>query len=462
MVGHKPTLSSRGLFPSRFLAGGVGGLAFRTGSILGLSSGFEPIIGMICGSGTRLNPVDCPRISGRNEHWTIFHPEPRLVLFRKSPKTNPESGSGQGPSTAISRSGETWEYHKTIHDRLDAQSFMNAQMQDYFSRQSAVREFGHEGLKRLQKATVAVVGTGGVGSAAAWFLASLGIGQLTLIDQDLVEVSNLHRLSGIDPHELNAPKAEAVARAIRSRYPWTMAMPVVETIRQENGDELLRGSDIIVDGTDNFWTRKVLNRLSIRHGIPYLFTSAIANQGHLSLFNPPTTPCLECAFPRQELNSSESCETLGVTSSIVGLVGGLAATEGAKKILGLPTNIRGRLLTIDLLGPEFIITSITKREDCEACGSESSVESSEGRIVMMCGERTANIIPEKNFSIDLRSLSGRIPRDRLITSSDSVVVYNGSGHRVSVFKTGRLLIDGVSNENNAIQVASDVWAEILR
>ena len=338
---------------------------------------------------------------------------------------------------------------------------MNVQMQDYFSRQSAVREFGQQGLKRLQRATVAVVGTGGVGTAAAWFLASLGIGHLTLIDQDLVEVSNLHRLTGVDRHDLNVPKAEAVAESISSRYPWTMTRPVVETLRQVNGEELLGGSDLILDGTDNFWTRRILNRFSLRNRVPYLFTSAIANQGHLSLFDPPTTPCLECAVPRQEPNLNESCETLGVTSTTVGLVGGLAAMEAGKKILGLPTNIHGRMLTIDLLGPDFISTKITKREDCEAC-SNSPVENPQGRVLMMCGEGTANVLPERDLSINLLSLTGRIPRENLIASSESVVVYNRNGHRVSVFKTGRLMIDGVLNERTATQVATEVWAEIVR
>ena len=340
-------------------------------------------------------------------------------------------------------------------------SLMNVQMQDYFSRQSAVREFGQQGLKRLQQTTVSVVGTGGVGSAAAWFLASLGIGHLRLIDQDLVEVSNLHRLTGVGHHDLNAPKSEAVAGAIRSRYPWTTTGSVVETLRRENADEILGGSDLIIDGTDNFWTRQVLNRFSLGNLIPYLFTSAIANQGHLSLFDPPATPCLECAISREEPNSNESCETLGVTSNIVGLVGSLAAMEAAKKMLGLPTSIRGRMLTIDLMGPDFLSTKITKREGCEACGNNSSVETLQGRVMTMCGEETANILPVRALTIDLPSLAGKIPKENMITSSESVVVYNRNGHRVSVFKTGRLMIDRVHNEKTAIQVANEVWAELL-
>src|SRR6267378_4171870 len=166
---------------------------------------------------------------------------------------------------------------------------MNVQMMDYFARQSALPEIGVSGLQRLQSARLAVVGTGGVGSAAAHFLASLGIGYLKLIDQDIVEESNLHRLIGADRQDLHLPKAEVLGRKLNSRHSWTETETIVETLRRGNSEELLDGTDLIVDGTDNFQARSILNKFAVENNIPYLFTSAIANQGHLSLFNPPAT-----------------------------------------------------------------------------------------------------------------------------------------------------------------------------
>jgi len=133
-------------------------------------------------------------------------------------------------------------------------------------------------LKRLQSAKVAVVGTGGVGSAAAYFLASHGVGHLKLIDQDIVEESNLHRLIGADPQDLHLPKAEVLSRKLNSRHPWTHTEAVVETLRAENSSDLLDGIDLIIDGTDNFRSRYVLNRFSAESHVPYLFTSAIATR----------------------------------------------------------------------------------------------------------------------------------------------------------------------------------------
>src|SRR2546426_4573263 len=127
---------------------------------------------------------------------------------------------------------------------------MNVHMMVYFSRQTAVQEVGIAGLKRLQSAKLTIVGTGGVGSAAAYFLASQGIGHLKIIDQDIVEESNLHRLLGMDQGDLRLPKAEALARKLNLRHPWTRTEAVVETLRSGNSRELLDHTDLILDGTD--------------------------------------------------------------------------------------------------------------------------------------------------------------------------------------------------------------------
>src|SRR3989441_4185886 len=338
---------------------------------------------------------------------------------------------------------------------------MNVQMSDYFARQSAIAEIGVSGLQRLQSAKLAVVGTGGVGGAAAYFLASLGIGHLKLIDQDIVEESNLHRLIGADRQDLHLPKTEVLGRKLNSSHLWTETEEIVETLRKENVTELLADTDLIIDGTDNFRARCILNRFAAENNIPYLFTSAIANQGHLSLFNPPATPCLECLMPMTGPGSVDTCETLGVTPTVVGMIGTLAAAEAVKKVLELPTRILGHLLTLDLAGPDFVFTRITKREKCGVCNGSPSDEAHHDNAVMLCGDNVANVLPERDFVLDLESLSAKIPKESVVASSESVFVYTKQSHRVSIFKTGRLLIGSVRTEEAARQVASEVWNEIL-
>jgi adenylyltransferase/sulfurtransferase len=334
-------------------------------------------------------------------------------------------------------------------------------MLDYFARQSVIPEIGLSGLQRLQSAKLAIVGTGGVGSAAAYFLASLGIGRLRLIDQDIVEESNLHRLIGADPLDLHLPKAEILSRKLNSRHSWTRTEAIVDTLRAGNAEELLADNDLIVDGTDNFRVRYILNRFAKDNKIPYLFTSAIANQGHLSLFNPPATPCLECLMPMTGPAPVDTCETLGVTPTVVGMVGTLAATEAVKKVLELPTRILGHLLTVDLSGPDFVFTKISKREECGVCNGSPSDAVRPDNVVMLCGDNVGNVLPETDIVIDLQSLNTKVPRESVVASSESVFVYTKQSHRVSVFKTGRLLIGNVRTEESARQVAKEVWNEIL-
>src|SRR5690348_10322795 len=142
------------------------------------------------------------------------------------------------------------------------------ELSSYFTRQTAIIEIGPAGLKLLQSASITIVGSGGVGSAAAYFLASQGIGHLKLIDQDIVEESNLHRLIGADNRDLHLPKAEVLARRLSSRHSWTETEPVVETLRDANARELLDETDLIVDGTDNLRARYVLNRYARENQVP--------------------------------------------------------------------------------------------------------------------------------------------------------------------------------------------------
>jgi adenylyltransferase/sulfurtransferase len=338
---------------------------------------------------------------------------------------------------------------------------MNVRMMGYFARQAAVADFGPHSLEKLKASNLAIVVTGGVGSATAYQLASLGIGKMKLIDQDIVEESNLHRLVGLDSRAMNKPKAEALAEELNSRHSWTRSLPVVETLRASNCEDLLHDIDLIVDGTDNFRTRYVLNRFSVKNKIPYLFTSAIANQGHLSLFNPPGTPCLECTISETLYSSSENCETVGVTPTIVATVGALAAAEAAKTILGQPTTLLGNLLTIDLAGPDFVYSRISRRDACGACGNSRSERMQADNVTVLCGENTANILPDHDLNLDLSSLQVLIPRESVLVSTGSVLVFTREHHRVSMFKTGRLLISNVNSEDEARKLAGEIWEEML-
>jgi len=143
------------------------------------------------------------------------------------------------------------------------------------------------------------------------------------------------------------------------------------------------------------------------------------------------------------------------------MVGTIAAAEAAKRVLELPTRILGHLLTVDLAGPDFVFTAIKKRENCGGCNGSPSRAVHADSVVMLCGDDVANVLPERDVVLDLQSFKNKIPKESLVASSDSVFVYTRQHHRVSIFKTGRLLIGNVRSEDAAIQVAREVWNEIL-
>src|SRR2546425_10553465 len=235
---------------------------------------------------------------------------------------------------------------------------MTIRSQDYFSRQISVPSIGKEGLRKLQESSVAIIGAGGVGSAAAYYLARSGIGHLKVIDQDIVERTNLQRLHAATMNDLYHPKAEVIANRLSEVAEWCNIEPIIETVTDRNADGFLRDVDLIFDGLDNFRTRYILNESAIRIGTPYLFTSAIADQAHLALLNPPETACLECFMPRVNDRFEGSCETLGVNPSITGLMGGLRTGGALWLLFGNSHHWRDKLLTLFLTRPDFVFTKL--------------------------------------------------------------------------------------------------------
>jgi adenylyltransferase/sulfurtransferase len=334
---------------------------------------------------------------------------------------------------------------------------MSKRSQEYFSREISVPSIGQEGLRKLQQSSVAIVGAGGVGSAAAYYLARSGIGHLKLIDQDIVESTNLQRLHGATMNDLFHPKAEVIANRLSEIAEWCQIEPVIETVTDRNAHGLLRDVDLIFDGLDNFRTRYILNESAMRNGSPYLFTSAIADQAHLALLNPPKTACLECIMPHVTDRFEESCEALGVSPSITGLIGALGAGVALRFLLGNPGHWSDKLVTLDLAGPEFILAKLAKRQDCDRCGNRNTEKLRHNRrVTFLCGEHTANVLPPENLTIELSKIGNGIPSENILLSTDSVLVYRHREFTVSLFRNGRLLIGGVEDETQATKLAREI------
>ena len=334
---------------------------------------------------------------------------------------------------------------------------VNIQSRDYFSREISIPSIGQEGLRKLQQSSVAIIGVGGVGSAAAYYLSRSGVGRLKLIDQDIVETSNLQRLQAATANDLFHPKAEVVADKLSEAAEWCNIEPIIETVTDTNASELLRDVDLIFDGLDNFRTRYILNESALRNRIPYLFASAIADQAHIALLNPPITACLECVIPHVTDKFEDSCETLGVNPSITGLAGAMGAGVAIRYLSGNPGNWSENLATVDIAGPELLLTKLARRADCDVCGNGKKGKPGQERsVTLLCGEHTANVVPLRDQTIEFSKIREIIPSDNIRLSTSSVLVYREGEFTVSLFRNGRFLIGGVRDEIQAAKMAREI------
>jgi len=339
-------------------------------------------------------------------------------------------------------------------DPADKKAFAS----EFYSRQTAMKELGAEGQRKLAKAKVAVVGVGGLGTVSSLYLALAGVGHLRLIDQDTVEPQNLHRQILYTTRDLHYPKAEIAAKQLTKLNPLIETEPITENLHADNVEALLSGVDCIVDGLDNMQTRYLVNRECIKLGVPYVFGAAIGIEGNLSVFAPPSTPCLECILPNLLDNDLLKCSTRGVLGATPGIIGAMQAMETIKVLTGIGTPLKGKLMVCDFNDMTFTAIDVLKREGCPAC-QRTSLHRLGGKLVWLCGQNTANVNPEKPLSLNLAEVYPAIKQQfNLRVKSRLAVIFDYKGLEVSLFNGGRMLIKNVHDEKAAL----NAYREILK
>lgn len=239
-----------------------------------------------------------------------------------------------------------------------------------YARQVVLKGFGAESQARLLKARVCVVGVGGLGSPAAMYLAAAGVGQLTLIDEDVVDESNLHRQLLFTTPDVGQPKLEVAAARLRAINPDVQVVLHNTRLTAQNASALTRDHDVVLDATDNFPTRYALNDACLEHGIPLVYGSVARFEGQVSVFGAAGGPCYRCLFPEMPTPGTvPTCAEEGVLGVVPGIVGLLQATEVIKLIAQIGEPLIGQLLLIDLLSHEQQRIGIARRVGCAACGT---------------------------------------------------------------------------------------------
>jgi sulfur-carrier protein adenylyltransferase/sulfurtransferase len=244
-----------------------------------------------------------------------------------------------------------------------------------YSRHLLIPEVGEEGQQKLLDARILLIGAGGLGSPASLYLAAAGVGTLGIVDDDVVDDTNLQRQIVHNEERLGASKAESARETIQALNPDVTVKTFKERLTSENVDRILGEDwDVIVDGADNFPTRYLLNDASIWHGIPVVHGSIFRFEGQTTVFKPHDGPCYRCLFPQPpppEL--APSCAEGGVLGVLPGIVGSLQASEALKLVLGIGDSLVGRLLLFDALDTTFTEVSLRRDPSCPVCGESPTI-----------------------------------------------------------------------------------------
>ncbi len=243
-----------------------------------------------------------------------------------------------------------------------------------YARHLILSEVGFEGQKKLKSASVLIVGTGGLGSPVALYLAAAGVGRIGMVDYDLVDSSNLQRQVIHGGSQVGNLKVESARERMLDINPFIQVDACNEIFSAENAHEIAESYDLIIDGTDNFPTRYLINDLCVLTGRPFVYGSIFRFEGQVSLFDAKTGPCYRCLFPEPPPPGSvPSCSEAGVFGVLPGTIGTLQATEAIKWICGIGQSLAGRLLLYDALDLTFQNIKLRKNPDCLVCGSEPKI-----------------------------------------------------------------------------------------
>jgi molybdopterin-synthase adenylyltransferase len=323
------------------------------------------------------------------------------------------------------------------------------ELDERYSRQILFPGIGQLGQEHLAKSKIAIVGCGATGSALASLLSRSGVGRLRIIDRDYVEASNLQRQVLFDETDAaeSLPKAIAAERRISSFNSSIALESVVADVTPDNVTDLLCDVDLILDGTDNFETRYLLNDFAVSQGIAWIYTAAVGSYGVTLNILPGKTACLACLFPEAPQGLLDTCDTAGVLNSAVNLVASIAATEALKLLVRHDDQLRRTLFSFDAWKNEQSeIRADRPREDCRVCVKREFVHlHGEGRPhITMCGRNSVQI-HEHHRHIDFTEVVHRLATHGRVRHNEFVLKFWHLGYEMTLFPDGRAIIKGTTD-----------------
>jgi len=308
---------------------------------------------------------------------------------------------------------------------------------------------GAEGQERLLRSKAAVVGCGALGSFQAGALARAGVGRLALIDRDYVELSNLHRQWLFDEPDAEQalPKSVAAARRLDQINSGIQVTPCVADLTASNIGDLLAEADLILDGTDNFETRYLLNDYAVSRNLPWIYGAAVGSYGLTMPVIPGRTACLRCIYPNPPSGAQPTCETVGVLNAITSLIASFQVADALKILCGQAGSVRARITTVDLWsGQVRQIEQPAPDPACPTCGAREFpyLEGAGRAPVTLCG-RNAVQIHERARPLDLADLKEKLSRLGEVRANQFALRFFVAPFEMTIFPDGRAIVKGTTD-----------------
>ncbi|HKT48006.1 MAG TPA: ThiF family adenylyltransferase [Candidatus Acidoferrales bacterium] len=327
---------------------------------------------------------------------------------------------------------------------------MSDLFQEKYSRQTLFAGIGRDGQQRIVQSSAVVVGCGAIGAAAASLLVRAGVGRVRVIDRDFVEDSNLQRQILFDEADArqSLPKAVAARQKLAAVNSSVAVEGIVADVQPKNAQELLSGFDVVLDGTDNFETRLLINDFAVHAGRPWIYAAAVASYGVTMTVRPGATPCLACLAEISEGHGlEETCDTVGVLGPIVNLVASLEVAEALKLLAGREEALHGRLISCDVWTGRFQSIRIERNPECRACARrEFAFLAGEAQPhITMCGRDSVQI-HERERKLDLGALQQRLAATVAeVRSNEFLLRFRVPPYEMTVFADGRAILKGTKD-----------------
>jgi molybdopterin/thiamine biosynthesis adenylyltransferase len=334
---------------------------------------------------------------------------------------------------------------------------------DRYSRQTLFGPIGKMGQERLNDSSVAIIGCGALGTVLANNLCRAGIGRLVIADRDYIELNNLQRQILFDEEDIarRLPKAIAAAEKLHRVNSTTRIEALVEDINADGIESLVRDVDLVLDATDNFETRYLLNDVCVKYARPWIYSGVIASYGVTMNIVPGDTPCLRCIFPEMPLpGTTATCDTAGVLNGIVGAISGVASTE-ALKLLLKSDRVSRAMFWMDVWENTSERIELPRQPDCPTCGQHhfEFLDSLSGTSsTSLCGRNAVQVRGgRKGDKIHLPDLAERLRPVGQVSFNEFLLRFFVDGYELTIFPDARAIIKGTDDE----QVARSVYARYV-